>query len=577
MAARSAATTGFGAYMTEMKIGQELAAFRLEREIGRGGMGVVYLAQQLNLERKVAVKVMAPELSKDPDFRTRFEREARLAAALDHPNVVPIFEAGEAEGLLYLAMRYVRGTDLASVLRRAGRLHPERVAEIARQLGRALDCAHAAGLIHRDVKPANVLMEETGQDEHVYLTDFGVTKEAGSAGTALTQSGQVVGTLDYIAPEQLEHSQVDARADIYSLGCVVFQMLSGRVPFEGGNVQKMWGHANGAIPSLRDSEPSLGRLDPVIARAMAKAPEERFPSAGDLGRAVVAAAAGGAVTVPERSVATGVAATGAPDSLAGKDVPPSHEPTKDRATVAAEPEPQTAKLSTGVERDRRRRLVIPLAVVLLLVGGVALGVLVSQGGDGSSEPPAPVATQAAESGETTTQPAGSAGREPREREARSSAAGPTPPANESREPNAAAVSYVDYTPSTSGYSTEIPQGSDWSPPSETEPTPGRLLRTTINGPGGLVLIIDFTPQEPAQFGGDYDSSRELGQAAFGTMTEYVFSGGSIPQCQRSRCVDYVINDEARGLGYGVLAGGSDNFALAQEVARHAAEFLVYKD
>jgi predicted Ser/Thr protein kinase len=540
---------GLDADMTELEIGQELAGFRLERELGRGGMGVVYLARQLNLRRQVAVKVIAPALSHDPNFTSRFEREARLAAALDHPNVVPVFEAGEAEGLLYLAMRYVRGTDLASVLRRDGRLQPQRVAAIARQLGAALDCAHAAGLIHRDVKPANILLASDGShDEHVYLTDFGVTKEAGSVGTALTQSGHWVGTLDYIAPEQFEPGQIDARADVYSMGCVMFQMLSGRVPYEGSDVQKIWGHASGSIPSLRELDPRLDRMDAVVARAMAKRPDERFPSAGDLGRAATAAASGETVTVPERSVATGVAAVGASDSVAGAEV--------QAARGRREPEPPTAKLSEGVRRPGRPRLVVGLAVAVLLVVGGALAVLLSTG-DGTPEPKRAGATQAAEPAETTTD------------------ATPTPPANELEEPAPTAVSFADYTPSAGGYSTEIPRGSGWSPPSETEPTPDRLLRTTINGPDGLVMLIDFTPLEPAQFGGEYDSRRELGQAAFGTMTEYVFSGGAIPQCQRSRCVDYIINDEERGSGYGVLAGGSDNFELAQKVARRAAESLVY--
>ena len=281
---------------------------------------------------------------------------------------------------------------------------------------------------------------------------------------------------------------------------------------------------------------------------MAKRPDERYPSAGDLGRAADAAAAGIAVTVPERSVATGIAAAGAADSVAGAQVRAARSRT----------EPPTAKLSEGGLRSRRPWLLVPLAVVVLLIVGGALGVLLSGGGDDTKEPK-PAAVD----------------RQPAKPDQDSRDATPTPPANEPEEPEAPVVKFADYTPSTGGYSTQIPRGNGWSPPSETEPTPGQLFRTTINGPDGIVMLIDFTPLEPAQFGGDYDSLRELGQAAFGTMTEYVFSGGNIPQCRRSRCVDYIINDEARGSGYGVLAGGSDNFTLARQVARRAAETLVY--
>ncbi len=295
--------------------GSQFDGFDVEEELGRGGMGVVYLAEQANLGRKVALKIIAPSLSDDADFRRRFEREARAAASLDHPNVVPVFEAGAVEDRLYLSMRYVRGTDLSAVLATEGRLRPDTAADIVRQLGSALDAAHATGLIHRDVKPGNVLISNFATEPHVYLSDFGLTKEASEVSAGLTSSGHWVGTLDYVAPEQLDNRGIDARTDVYSLGCVLFQMLAGRVPCTGTSVQKMFGHANSAPPSLQDVDPAVAqRFDHVIARAMAKDPAERYPSAGDLGRAAVAAAAGAAVTQPERSVASG-AALGAADSL----------------------------------------------------------------------------------------------------------------------------------------------------------------------------------------------------------------------------------------------------------------------
>src|SRR4051794_18783583 len=213
-----------------------LGDFRLERELGRGGMGIVYLAEETNLGRWVALKVIAPDLAGDAEFRARFEREARVAAGLDHPNVVPLFAAGEVEGQLYLSMRHVDGTDLKTLLQQRGRLdYPEATAIVA-QVGSALDAAHAGGLVHRDVKPGNILLARTGEGGyHAYLTDFGITKDSSSQTVGLTNTGQWVGTVDYISPEQLNSSSIDARSDVYSLGCVLYQALSGQSPYQGAD------------------------------------------------------------------------------------------------------------------------------------------------------------------------------------------------------------------------------------------------------------------------------------------------------------------------------------------------------
>ena len=511
-------------------------------------MGVVYLAEQLKLGRRVALKVMASEFSGDEGYKARFQREARLAAALDHPHVVPLFEAGEAQGLLYLAMRYVDGTDLAALLSARGPLEPSRAAVIARQVGAALDAAHAQGLIHRDVKPANILLAEQEGDLHAYLTDFGIAKDS-AAGTQLTHTGEWVGTLDYIAPEVFESRRVDARADIYSLGCVLFQMLTGRVPYAGSSMQKMWGHANEPPPIPTEVNPGIpSALDDVVTRAMAKNPEERFLSAGDLGRAAQTAAGGGGAHLIERSVARGAAATGSPDSLAPtKPAPPPTEP-------AQQPEHATARLSRS--RSSWRRLVLPAGVLTLLAAGGA-GALLLGGGD-DSEPDGQTVAR------TTATPAAKTDESP-PREEESEPAAPTRPAR-----------FVDYTPSTFGYSTELPAGRGWSEPAETEPTPNRLYRTTVRGPEGFILIIDYTPHEPAAFGHGYDARRELSHPEFGSMTEYVFSGGVIPECAKS-CVDYIVNDDAGGFGYGVLAGGTNDPGLARDVGRRVAESLVYND
>ena len=204
---------------TDPHIGRVLAGYRIEELIARGGMGLVYRAEHLNLGRRAAVKIIAPELAEDADFRERFNGEARIAGALQHPNIVTVYDAGEQDGLMYLAMQYIEGSDLSTVLRDRGRLPPYRALDICRQVAAALDAAHAQGLIHRDVKPANVLIE----GRTAFLTDFGLTKRIGGPPAALTKVGDMVGTVHYIAPEQIEGGNVDARTDVYALGCLVYQ------------------------------------------------------------------------------------------------------------------------------------------------------------------------------------------------------------------------------------------------------------------------------------------------------------------------------------------------------------------
>jgi ketosteroid isomerase-like protein len=287
----------------ELAPGDEFAGCRIEAVAGRGGMGVVYRATELSLGRPVALKLLAPDRAGDREFRERFQREWRMAAAIDHPNVIPIYAAGEHDGSLYLVMRYVGGTDLHALLREQGRLDPERAAELVAQLASALDAAHAAGLVHRDVKPANVLLA----DDHAYLSDFGLTRLAGSD-TELTGSGQWIGTVEYCSPEQLRGERTDARADVYSLGCVLFAALCGHPPFSQGTVTAtMLAHLHDP-PPMPSSHGAPREFDRVITRALAKRPRDRYPSTGDLGRAALAAARGEAVTESERSVAIGSAA-----------------------------------------------------------------------------------------------------------------------------------------------------------------------------------------------------------------------------------------------------------------------------
>jgi serine/threonine-protein kinase len=270
-------------------VGIEIAGYRIEGLLGRGGMSVVYLAEDLSLGRLVALKVLAPELASDDRFRERFVRESRLAAALEHPNIIPIFEAKEAQGRLYIAMRYVQGTDLRALLERQGRLSSTRTLRILSQVAGALDAAHERGLVHRDVKPGNVLIAagsgSEGED-HVYLSDFGLTKRALSD-SGVTATGQFVGTFDYAAPEQFEGRPLDSRTDVYSLGCVLYECLTGELPFpRDQEAAAMYAHLMNPPPRVTDIQAELPKeIDAVVAKAMAKAPDDRYATCGELIRA----------------------------------------------------------------------------------------------------------------------------------------------------------------------------------------------------------------------------------------------------------------------------------------------------
>jgi serine/threonine protein kinase/DNA-binding beta-propeller fold protein YncE len=298
--------------MAEISIGSVLGGYRIEGVAGEGGMGRVYRSTQIALNRQVALKVIMPELAHEADFRARFTREAELAASIDHPNVIPVYEAGEAEGRLFIAMRWVDGTDLRSVIVRDGPLGAGRVVAIVEQVAAALDGAHRGGLVHRDVKPANVMLTSVHGQEHVYLTDFGLTKRAESA-PALTRTGAFVGTPDYMPPEQIQGQRPDARTDVYALGCLLFQALTGRPPYDRDTeIAKMYAHLHDPPPSVVAAAPAApAGLDGVVSRALAKQPDDRYPSAGDLARAARAALTGALPSQPERSLATGLAAPAA--------------------------------------------------------------------------------------------------------------------------------------------------------------------------------------------------------------------------------------------------------------------------
>ncbi|MGH9157361.1 MAG: serine/threonine-protein kinase, partial [Acidimicrobiales bacterium] len=310
-------------------VGTDVAGFRLVREVGRGAGGAVFVADQVRLGRRVALKVLLPHQLVDDRGRERFQQESALAASLDHPHIVPIHDAGEAGGWLYIAMKLVDGADLGTVLE-DGPLDPARAVAMVAQVASALDAAHGAGLVHRDVKPANVLVERrTGGHDHCYLADFGLVKQV-AGGAGLTGTGFLLGTPGYLSPEQALQRPVDLRTDVYALGCLLFECLTGRLPFEcDTHLALLNAHVDEPPPSATALRPGLpAGFDEVMTRAMAKAPADRYQSCGDLARAaaeVLSAVTPASPARPAPPVAP-VPESPAPPAPAAPPSPESPEP-----------------------------------------------------------------------------------------------------------------------------------------------------------------------------------------------------------------------------------------------------------
>jgi len=373
----------------ELETGTTFAGYTIDGVAGAGGMGVVYRATEIALQRPVALKLIAADFAGDRKFRERFKRESMLAAAIDHPNVIPVYEAGEVEGELFIAMRFVDGIDLGVAVVRAGKLEPARAIRIIAQVGAALDAAHRRGLVHRDVKPGNVLLTGEGEEEHAYLTDFGLVKSLGAEGAGETTAGHFMGTVEFASPEQVNTGNTDARSDVYSLACVLFYALTGMSPFHrDSNVGTMFAHINEPAPSLVEYAPELPpALDAALQKALEKDPDARQQTTGELAREAQAALGGTAPSTPgsgsrlPRRTGTG--------QLAGKSA----------AAHAAGGAPQRARVLG---------FVLPGVLVLgLIVAGLAAAGVFSGGGEegGKAAQSTPAATQAATNEpEPTAQP-----------------------------------------------------------------------------------------------------------------------------------------------------------------------------
>src|SRR6266581_1961697 len=383
---------------TDRMVGTTLGRYRIEAKIDEGAMGAVYLAEHTRLGKHVALKVMGQRLFRNQVARQRFVDESRAVASLDHPNIIPVFDADEIGDELFIAMRYVDGEDLGRLIDREGALDPERAISIVAQGGAALDAAHARGLIHRDVKPGNILIasaRDSAGEGHAFLCDFGITKNLAASG--LTATGQTLGTPNYMAPEQFKGQPVDGRTDLYALGCVLYECLTGRPPYPGDTFETvMYGHLATPPPPPTSYRPGLPPgLDAVLAKAMAKEPADRYATCADLVAAARAALASG--TAAARTEAGGVPSAlptvvGSPAAtVAGPPQPaapapagmPPPPPGALFSPTVAEPIPGGVRGPGRPPGRSRRPLLIAVAVIVVVVVAVVAVVVVAGGGGGS--------------------------------------------------------------------------------------------------------------------------------------------------------------------------------------------------
>ena len=277
------------AMMARLVPGRQLAGYVIEEQVGAGGMAVVFRARDAVLGRLAALKVLSPALAADQEFRARFLRESQAVASVEEPHIIPVYGAGEVDGVLYIATKFVPGGDLADVMERAGgALEPGRAVTFIEQVAAALDAAHAAGLVHRDVKPGNILVDAVpGRDEHAYLSDFGLSKKS-MAASGLTATGTFLGTPDYCAPEQIRGLPVDGRGDQYSLACMAFALLTGNLPFRRQeSMATLFAHLNDPVPPLSRYRGDLPPgTDAVLTRGLAKQPQERYGRCGEFAAAL---------------------------------------------------------------------------------------------------------------------------------------------------------------------------------------------------------------------------------------------------------------------------------------------------
>jgi serine/threonine protein kinase len=498
------------------RVGAEIAGYRLESVLQRGGMSVVYAAEHIRMKRRVALKILATELADDDRFRERFLNESRMAASIDHPNIVPIYDAGEENGVLYIAMHYVAGSDLKALIAREAPLEIGRCVSIMVQIGGALGAAHARGLIHRDIKPGNILVVlRPGPDspDHIYLSDFGLTKHNESH-SALTPTGQFLGTVDYVAPEQIEGNPVDARADIYSLGCVFCELLTGIAPFvKDDDVATLWAHLQQEAPRVSEQRPDVPTaFDEVVATALAKSPDDRYDGCRAFVSAIRAAA-----TAPH------VALAGEPTRPAQNLTPAPAAPAPPRDDVAADPAPPTSppreqpSQTQPPARETQPPLEQPSQVTR------------ASEQPSPTEPPAQDTQPPAEAPSQVTRPPleqpSQVTQPPREPAPQDTAPPLEPPSQETRPPVPAEQPAVAAAPATPGGGSVPPTGAAAAAAQGAPPGDGWLRRHRTPVAVLLLLIVVAVPvavillgsssEEPSK--GVADSAKPTGQPVAGGL------------------------------------------------------------
>ncbi len=536
---------------------RRIGRYLLQEELGRGGMGVVYAALDEDLGRRVALKLLRPGgPGDDAALGERFAQEMQIAISLEHPNIVPVHETGTEDGVRYIAMRLVDGEDLGAVLRREGALDPARVARLGRQIAAALDAAHARGLVHRDVKPGNVLLTGTGDEEHAYLTDFGLTRDADGG---MTQTGQWIGTVDYAAPEQIDAAPLSARTDVYALGCVFYHLLTGKLPFEGSFAAKATGHVTRPLPGVGLPAARGGdQIDKVLAVATAKDPGRRQASAGALARALARIIAMGEQDAGQRTAAmpvmvadddeeSGVTVAREADATAVLPREP-RSPPRSRARpvpipVAADHASARAPAS-GPDSLSRGRAARPRTLPLVAAGAAllaAIAVIALMTGGGDDPGPGKDANALTSSNRDDDRQA-TAGQQ--------AAKTPPPPV---------VIPTTTYTAPAGGYSAKVPAGEGWS--NRGERNLNGVIRTTFVGPDGQQLWIDSTPKIAPAFGREgrtVTQQRRL-DGPLGPIVGYRFTGVPTEFCGGG-CVDYQL--DLGGRGFAVLAGPTASARLA---------------